>query len=152
MVIFKNTFGFLTTHISTVNMSRTWQIWQTLLLTTNGKWHKAFPLASLYLTFTYSIFQCQGHAHFDGELLADGERLRTLQLPASIKSHTAFHRHIYIWPWPVLKVKVKVKIIYSSTVNISQTATYRANMAVANKYKVTCGLSITGFKFDLDLS
>ena len=28
--------------------------------------------------------------------------------------------------------------------------TDRASIAIANKYKVTCGLSIKGFKFDLD--
>ena len=41
--------------------------------------------------------------------------------------------------------------MYSSTVNISQIVTDRANIAIANKQKVAYGLTITGFKFDLGL-
>ena len=44
---------------------------------------------------------------------------------------------------PILKVKVKV--MHISTVDISQTATDKANTAIGNKQKVACGLSIGRF-------
>ena len=39
--------------------------------------------------------------------------------------------HICIWPWPILKVKVKV--MHTSRMNVSQTATDKANIAIGSK-------------------
>ena len=57
-------------------ISRIWkQIGQTLLWAKeNRKLHKAFPLTYLYLKLTHCKCQCQGHAHFDCEFLANGDR------------------------------------------------------------------------------
>ena len=42
-----------------------------------------------------------------------------------------FDWQIYIWQWPILKVKVK--IMHFLTVNILQTVTNKANIAIAKK-------------------
>ena len=60
-----------------------------------------------------------------------------------------FYLHIYIWPWPILMVKVKVTYIW--TVNISKLLTDRANITIAINYDVEYALSISIFKFDIDL-
>ena len=51
-----------------------WQIGQILLLPINRKSHPAFPLAYLHWTLTHSKGKVQGHAHFDCEYFANGDR------------------------------------------------------------------------------
>ena len=58
-----------------------------------------------------------------------------------------FDGHIYIWPWPILKDKV----MNFSTANFSKIMTDKSNITIVIKYDVTCGLSISIFRFDLGL-
>ena len=60
--------------ISIANLSQMMTIGQALQLPTNEKSRKAFPLTYLYFRLTNSKGQGQGHAHFDCEFLANGDR------------------------------------------------------------------------------
>ena len=51
-----------------------WQMWQILLLRTHRKSHVTFRLAYLHFTVAHYKSQGQGHAHFECDNLANGDR------------------------------------------------------------------------------
>ena len=72
---------------------------------------------------------------------------QTLLLPTNRKSHKAFSLAYLYLHWQLRKVMV----MHISIVNFSQMVTDRANIAIANKWKVACRLSIAEFKSDRGL-
>ena len=116
-----------------------WQIGQTLLLPTHIKYHLTFWI-DIYI-WPWPILKVTINAM---HIFTNGDR-QTLLLPTNRTSHMAFPlAYLYL-----ALAHSKGQGHAHFTENILQIITDRANIAITNKYKVACGLSIGIFTFDL---
>ena len=87
--------------------------------------------SSTFLTFIFKV-KYSNRVHWEVHLWLSHKWWPDRTNIATESRMWPFDWHIYVWSWPIPKTMIKVGHI--STVNISETVTDMANIAIANKF------------------